>query len=62
MIITTNFGRYPTKAVLIAAGKGAFAPRKLECPGYDELLGKGVAYHVKDPTLRWQARADGGRR
>src|SRR5262245_47697753 len=46
MIITTNYGRYPTKAVLISAGKGAFAPRKLECPGYDELLGKGVSYHV----------------
>jgi thioredoxin reductase (NADPH) len=51
MIVTTNYGRYPTKAVLISAGKGAFAPRKLECPGYDELLGKGVSYHVKDPKL-----------
>jgi ferredoxin/flavodoxin---NADP+ reductase len=51
MIITTNGSRYPTRAVLISAGKGAFAPRKLECPGYDELLGKGVSYHVKDPTL-----------
>jgi thioredoxin reductase (NADPH) len=51
MIVTTNYGRYPTKAVLIAAGKGAFAPRKLECPGYDDLLGKGVAYHVRDPKV-----------
>jgi ferredoxin/flavodoxin---NADP+ reductase len=50
MIITTNRGRYPTRAVLISAGKGAFAPRKLECPGYDDLMGKGVAYHVKDPV------------
>lgn len=50
MIITTNKGEYPTKAVLIAAGKGAFAPRVLECPGYEQLLGKGVAYHVKDPS------------
>jgi thioredoxin reductase len=50
MIITTNRGRYPTRAVLIAAGKGAFAPQKLQCPGYDELMGKGVAYHVKDPA------------
>jgi ferredoxin/flavodoxin---NADP+ reductase len=50
MVITTNKGEYPTKAVLIAAGKGAFAPRVLECPGYQELLGKGVAYHVKDPS------------
>lgn len=50
MIITTNKAEYPTKAVVIAAGKGAFSPRSLECPGYDQLLGKGVAYHVKDPT------------
>lgn len=49
-VITTNRDQYPTKAILIAAGKGAFAPRSLECPGYDELLGKGVAYHVKDPA------------
>lgn len=48
--ITTDQGRYPTKAVLIAGGKGAFAPRVLDCPGYDALLGKGVAYHVKDPA------------
>ena len=50
MVIKTNRDEYPTKTILIAAGKGAFAPRSLECPGYDELLGKGVAYHVKDPT------------
>jgi ferredoxin/flavodoxin---NADP+ reductase len=49
-IITTDRGRYPTKAVLIAGGKGAFAPRVLECPGYSTLLGKGVSYHVKDPA------------
>ena len=50
MIITTDKAEYPTKAVVIAAGKGAFSPRSLECPGYEQLLGKGVAYHVKDPT------------
>ena len=48
--IATDRDAYPTKTILIAAGKGAFAPRSLECPGYDELLGKGVAYHVKDPA------------
>jgi thioredoxin reductase (NADPH) len=51
MVITTNRGRYPTKTVVIAGGKGAFAARRLECPGYDELMGKGVAHHVKDPAL-----------
>jgi len=48
--IATNRDRYPTRAILIAAGKGAFAPRVLECPGYDRLLGRGVAHHVKDPA------------
>ncbi|MGH7466341.1 MAG: NAD(P)/FAD-dependent oxidoreductase, partial [Longimicrobiales bacterium] len=49
-IITTDRGRYPTKTVLIAGGKGAFAPRVLECAGYEALLGSGVDYHVKDPS------------
>ncbi|HUF49544.1 MAG TPA: NAD(P)/FAD-dependent oxidoreductase [Longimicrobiales bacterium] len=49
-IVTTDRNRYPTRTVLIAGGKGAFAPRVLECPGYDALLGKGVEYHVKDPA------------
>ncbi len=50
LAVTTDRGRYPTRAVVIAAGKGAFAPRVLECPGYERLLGRGVAYHVKDPA------------
>jgi ferredoxin/flavodoxin---NADP+ reductase len=54
-IVTTDRGRYPTRTVLIAGGKGAFAPRVLECPGYETLLGKGVDYHVKDP-LRYAGK------
>ena len=50
-VITTNRARYPTRAVLIAGGKGAFAPRVLECAGYERLLGRGVDYHVKNPSL-----------
>ena len=50
MVVTTSKGRYPTRAVVIAGGKGAFTPRVLECPGYTELLGRGVSYHVKDPS------------
>jgi ferredoxin/flavodoxin---NADP+ reductase len=49
-IITTDRALYPTQAVLIAGGKGAFSPRVLECPGYEGLLGKGVEYHVRDPA------------
>jgi thioredoxin reductase (NADPH) len=49
-LLVTDRDQLPTRTVLIAAGKGAFAPRSLECPGYDRLLGKGVSYHVKDPA------------
>lgn len=49
-IVRTDRESYPTKAVLLAGGKGAFSPRVLECAGYGELLGRGVAYHVKDPA------------
>jgi thioredoxin reductase len=48
--LVTDGGTYPSRTVLIAAGKGAFAPRVLECPGYEALLGKGVEYHVRDPS------------
>ena len=51
LIVVTNRGEYPTGAVIIAGGKGAFAARELGCPGYNELLGKGVAYHVRDPSV-----------
>lgn len=49
-MVETERSRYPSRTILIAAGKGAFAPRVLECPGYDELLGSGVEYHVRDPA------------
>jgi thioredoxin reductase (NADPH) len=44
-------GSYLTKTLLIAGGKGAFEPMKLDVPGYDEFLGKGVHYAVKDPEI-----------
>ncbi|HUE77298.1 MAG TPA: NAD(P)/FAD-dependent oxidoreductase [Longimicrobiales bacterium] len=46
--LVSSGGSYPSRTVLIAAGKGAFAPRVLECAGYEPLLGRGVEYHVKD--------------
>ncbi len=49
-VVQTSAGRYPSRTVLIAAGKGAFSPRVLDCPGYDTLLGRGVEYHVRDPA------------
>lgn len=45
----TRNGTYGTRVLLIAGGKGAFEPRGLDVPGYDELLGRGVHYAVKDP-------------
>jgi len=50
IVVTTDRGQYLTGAIVIAAGKGSMTPRALECPGYERLLGKGVAYHVKDPA------------
>jgi ferredoxin/flavodoxin---NADP+ reductase len=48
--LVTDGGRYPSRTVVIAAGKGAFAARPLDVPGYESLLGHGVAHHVKDPA------------
>ncbi len=48
-VLETTAGDFPSRSVLIAAGKGAFSPRVLDCPGYEELMGKGVEYHVRDP-------------
>ena len=42
-------GDYASRSVVIAGGKGAFEPMHLKAPGYQELLGKGVHYAVKDP-------------
>lgn len=41
-------GEYRTRTLLLAGGKGAFEPVKLKCPGYEELLGRGVDYSVAD--------------
>lgn len=48
-ILTTDKGAYPTRTLLIAAGKGAFNPRRLKAPGFDEFWEKGVYPHVRDP-------------
>lgn len=40
-----------SKTVLIAAGVGAFTPRKLEREGIERWEGKGLYYFVKDPTI-----------
>ena len=40
-----------TKAVLVAAGVGAFSPNRLEAPGASEYEGKGVYYFVKEKSV-----------
>jgi thioredoxin reductase (NADPH) len=39
-----------SKAVLVAAGVGAFSPNRLEAQGASDYEGKGVYYFVKDKT------------
>lgn len=51
LLLRCRSGEYPTRALVIAGGKGAFEPRKLNVPGYDEFLGRGVHYSVKDPGI-----------
>ena len=45
--VATTGGSYGSRAVLIAAGVGAFAPNKLDAPGVARLEGKGVLYFVR---------------
>ena len=42
--------RHRSKAVLVAAGVGAFSPNKLEAQGASDYEGKGVFYFVKDKS------------
>ncbi|MDH5589743.1 MAG: NAD(P)/FAD-dependent oxidoreductase [Gemmatimonadota bacterium] len=49
-LLTCRGGEYRTRALVVAGGKGAFDPMKLEVPGYDEFLHRGVEYAVKDPA------------
>jgi thioredoxin reductase (NADPH) len=48
-VLQARGGAYPTRALVVAGGKGAFEPRHLDVPGYREHLHRGVHYAVKDP-------------
>ncbi len=43
--------KHYSKAILVAAGVGAFSPNKLEARGAAEYEGKGVYYFVKDKSI-----------
>lgn len=47
--LRTDAGARPTRAVVIAGGKGAFKSRTLAVPGWDEFLERGLTTQVKDP-------------
>ncbi|MDX1934625.1 MAG: NAD(P)/FAD-dependent oxidoreductase [Capsulimonadales bacterium] len=48
--LTTDKGTHRTKTVMIAAGVGAFIPRKLDLPRIEDLIDKGIQYYVTDTT------------
>lgn len=48
-VITTETDRFPTRAILIAAGIGAFSPRKLPQKVAEPWYGRGIYDRVIDP-------------
>ena len=48
-IITTNQSMIVAKSIIVATGKGAFEPRKMQIEGVEPLVGHGVHYFVPDP-------------
>jgi thioredoxin reductase len=48
ILLTGKSGEYSTRTLILAGGKGAFEPIKLKCPGFDEFMGRGVGYAVKE--------------
>lgn len=48
---TTQGTEFESKTVIIAAGVGAFQPRRLKLKNIDDLEGKAVHYKISDPKL-----------
>jgi thioredoxin reductase (NADPH) len=46
---TSNGTEFDTAAVVLAAGLGAFQPRRLKCPGAQDWEGKAIHYRITDP-------------
>ena len=49
-LVTDKGTKHLSKAVLVAAGVGAFSPNKLEAKGASDYEGRGVYYFVKDKS------------
>jgi ferredoxin/flavodoxin---NADP+ reductase len=50
-LLTDKGTRHHSKAVLVAAGVGAFSPNRLEAKGASDYEGRGVYYFVKDKSV-----------
>lgn len=50
-LTTDKNNEYKSKTVIIAAGVGAFVPRKLDVKGMDTLEGRGIFYFVRDLNI-----------
>jgi len=48
-VLRGRTSEHPTRAVVVCGGKGAFEPKTLRVPGFDELLYHGVHYAVREP-------------
>lgn len=48
-VVTAKGTRFNTKAVIVAAGLGAFQPRKVPVAGADAFEGRQIHYSVKNP-------------
>jgi thioredoxin reductase (NADPH) len=53
--LRTNRGHHTTRTVIICAGIGSLQPTKLDKPGTDRLLNKGVYYVVRNPE-QWAGK------
>jgi thioredoxin reductase (NADPH) len=49
LVLVTETDRFPTRAVIIAAGIGAFTPRRLPQPCAEPWYGRGIFENVADP-------------
>ena len=49
-VLTTTAGQYPTRAIIIAAGIGAFSPRRLPQKAAEPWYGRGIDDVVLDPS------------
>jgi thioredoxin reductase (NADPH) len=50
-LLRTPKAEYATRAIVVAAGIGAFSPRRLPIAEYDEWLGRGIYDKVVEPGL-----------